>query len=110
MQLASHGGVLGNMRVFGCAIGILLGVDAVEICFKSDVVEKIANLIKLVPANKLEAKAKTVAQDIQHTGRVCQRLPPVSNQQRWPPNEVVIIKVLGFCLNSSYGSPSLTAI
>ena len=44
MQLASHGGVLGSMRVFGCAVGVLLGVDAVEVRFKCDVVEKVANL------------------------------------------------------------------
>lgn len=36
--------------------------------------------------------------------------PPVSNQLRWPPMEVVHNTVYGFCLNSSNGIASLAAI
>lgn len=36
--------------------------------------------------------------------------PPVSNQLKWPPMEVVHRTVYGFCLNSSNGMASLAAI
>lgn len=44
------------------------------------------------------------------TGLENHLLPPISNQLRWPPMDVVHMTVYGFCLISSYGIASPTAI
>lgn len=44
------------------------------------------------------------------TGLACQRCPPISNHDRWPPSEVVHRTVYGFCLNSSDGMAALPVI
>jgi len=45
-----------------------------------------------------------------HTGLANQRLPPHSNQLRWPPREVEHMTIYGFSLISTYGTASSTAI
>jgi hypothetical protein len=45
-----------------------------------------------------------------HTGLTNHRPPSLSNHPRWPPLVVVQSTVYGFCLNSSYGMASFTAI
>ena len=44
------------------------------------------------------------------TGFENQRVPPISNQQRWPPSEVLTMAVCGFAWNSAYGTALSTAI
>jgi hypothetical protein len=63
------------------------GSNGVEVDLVDHVVEKVADLVH-VSWDPITTRRQNWDKR-GHTGRACQRPPPISNHERWPPRDVV---------------------